>query len=69
MPDSLCSRFNDIEEKDFLVIATLLDPRYKDKFFSSGLSRQYGKTLLMDEYLHTKEEIEVSQSYVKRGRG
>ena len=38
MLDSLRSRFNDIEEKDFLVIATLLDPRYKDKFFSSGLS-------------------------------
>ena len=61
MLDSLRSRFNDIEEKDFLVIATLLDPRYKDKFFSSGLSRQYGKTLLVDEYLHTKEEIEVSE--------
>ena len=75
MLDSLRSRFNDIEEKDFLVIATLLDPRYKDKFFSSGLSRQYGKTLLVDEYLHTKEEIEVSEpaaksrSCVRRGRG
>jgi len=35
MFDSLCSRFDDIEDKDFLVLATLLYPRiprYKDKF-------------------------------------
>ena len=64
--DSLRSWFNDTDEKDFLVIATLLDPRYKDKFFSSGSSHQYGKNLLVDEYLHTKEEIEVSEPAVKR---
>ena len=33
MLDSLHSRFVDIEDKDFLLLATLLDPRYIDKFF------------------------------------
>jgi len=66
MLDSLYSRFDDIEDKDFLVLATLLDPRYKEKFFSSESSHQFGKTLLVGEYLHTKEEIEVSEPAAKR---
>ena len=59
-------RFDDIEYKDFLVLGTLLDPRYKDKFFSSGSSHLFGKTLLVGEYLHTKEVIEVSEPAAKR---
>ena len=31
MLHSLHSRFDKIEDKDFLVLATILDPRYKDK--------------------------------------
>ena len=34
MLDSLHSRFDDIGDKNFLVLATLLDPRYKDKFLA-----------------------------------
>ena len=66
MLDLLRSRFSDTEKKDFLVIATLLDPKYKHEFFSCGSSHQYGKTLLVHEYLHTKEEIEVSEPAAKR---
>ena len=66
MLDSLHSRFDDIEDKDFLVLATLLDPRYKDKFFTSGSTRQFGKRLLLNEYLHIKEEIEISEPAAKR---
>ena len=72
MLDSLHSRFDKIEDKDFLVLATILDPRYKDKLFTSGSSRQFSKTLLVGEYLRTKEEVEVSEpaakSCFRRGR-
>ena len=46
MLDSLHSRFDDIEEREFLVLATMLDPRHKNKFFSTASSRQYAKDLL-----------------------
>ena len=46
------------------MLATILDPRYKDKFFSSGSS--HSKTLLVGEYLRTKEEVEVSEPAAKR---
>jgi len=32
---SLHSRFDDVEDQEFVVLAMLLDPRYKDRFFSS----------------------------------
>ena len=32
---SLRSKFDDAEDQEFLVLAMLLDPRYKDRFFSS----------------------------------
>jgi len=63
---SLHSKFNDIEDKDFLVLATLLDPRYKDKYFSNESSHQFAKTLLVGEYLHTKEEVKVSEPAAKK---
>jgi len=66
MLDLLHSKFDDIKDKDFLVLAILLESRYKDKFFSSGSSRQFGKTLLVVKYLHTKEEIEEFKPAVKR---
>ena len=43
-----------------------------DKLFTNGSSRQFSKTLLVGEYLHTKEEVEVSEpaakSCFRRGR-
>ena len=33
MLDSLHSRFDEVEDKDFLVLATILDPRYNIKLF------------------------------------
>ena len=35
MLESLRRRFSEIEETDFLVISTMLNPQFKDKFFSS----------------------------------
>jgi len=37
---SLNDWYDGVEEKDVLAIATLLDPRFKDKFFSSAKQRQ-----------------------------
>lgn len=34
--NSLDERFGDIEDSPLLLVATLLDPRYKDKMFSSS---------------------------------
>ena len=48
-----------LKTKNFLVFAKLLDPRYKDKIFSSGSTHEFGKGLLLIEYLHIKQEIEV----------
>ena len=45
--DSLNQRFADIEDIDFLALATLLDPKYKDKFFTSSSSCQYAKEMLL----------------------
>ena len=33
MKSSLMRRFADVEENQYLTVATLLDPRFKDKFF------------------------------------
>ena len=36
MLDSLNRRYGDAESNETLVLATLLDPRFKDKFFSGA---------------------------------
>ena len=50
MLDSLNQRFADIEDIDLLALATQLDPRYNDKFFTSSSSRQYAKEMLLSEH-------------------
>ena len=61
----MLARFYNIKDKDFLVFATLLDPTYKDKTFCSGSTSQFGKRVLLNEYLHIEEEIEVSEPAAK----
>jgi hypothetical protein len=41
--NSLDERFGDIEDSPLLLVATLLDPRYKDKMFSSSQVCQKAK--------------------------
>ena len=47
MLDSLNRRFSEIEITESLVLATLLDPCFKDKFFSTVIERQNAKELLI----------------------
>ena len=46
---SLKSRFAGIEEREELCLATLLDPRFKDKFFSGNIIRATVKEILVDK--------------------
>ena len=46
---SLKLRFNRIEENKQLSLATFLDPRFKDKFFSSNIVKATIKEILLEE--------------------
>ena len=46
---SLKSRFAGIEERKELCLATLLDPRFKDNFFSGNIIRVTVREMLVDE--------------------
>jgi len=46
---SLKVHFNGIEEKKRLSLATFLDPRFKDKFFSNNIIKATIKELLLEE--------------------
>ena len=46
MLSSLNERFSEVESNEHLVLATLLDPCFKDRFFSSSNARLDAKTLL-----------------------
>ena len=49
MIKSLKSRFAGIEENRLLSIATILDPRFKDKFFASNIIKMTMKEMLEEE--------------------
>ena len=49
MLQSIERRFADVEEKEVLVLATIIDPRFKDKFFSGAVNCQNAKKMLLDE--------------------
>ena len=49
MIKSLKSRFAGVEENRLLYIATILDPRFKDKFFASNIIKTTVKEMLDEE--------------------
>jgi len=49
MIKSMKSRFAGIEENRLLSIATILDPRFKDKFFTSNIMKTTMKEMLEEE--------------------
>ena len=57
MLTSLGRRFDDIEESKLLLIATCLDPRFKDKFFSTEAKRLARKCVI-DNIVDT-DEVEL----------
>ena len=49
MVQSLKSRFAGIEDNKLLCLATLLDPRFKDKFFANNIVRASAQDMLEEE--------------------
>ena len=49
MLTSLNRRYSDVESNPNLVLATLLDPRFKDKFFSGAVERLNARELLEEK--------------------
>ena len=71
MLTSLNRRFSDIENNETLALATLLDPCFKDKFFSSIVEREDAKLLLIakvDETISNIEPPEIAEPPEKRPR-
>ena len=50
-------RFDDIEDSKLLLIATCLDPRFKDKFFSSE-AKWLARKCVIDKIVETDDEVE-----------
>ena len=47
---SLQKRFEDIEENQYTDISTLLDPSFKNKFFTGSVQRENVKMLLRENF-------------------
>ena len=63
MMQSLKSRFGGIEDSKLLCLATLLDPRFKGKFFVNNIIRASAKDMLEVELeADSAEESEVNSS-------
>ena len=48
MLSSLKRRFEDVEKHEELIIATILDPRYKDKFSATAATKEFAKQHIID---------------------
>ncbi|XP_077063451.1 zinc finger BED domain-containing protein 4-like [Siphateles boraxobius] len=66
--DAVNRRFNDVESEPLYSVATLLDPRYKDRYFTNADTLRLGKEALlaevgkMEEVLKTTSETSASDS-------
>jgi len=58
MLKSLGRRFAAIKEKKVLVMATIIDPHFKDKFFSSPAKHRNAKVMLLSEYEEVRQQSE-----------
>lgn len=72
MLDSLTRRFSKAEDTKCLVLATVLDPHYKDKAFTSAETVEKAKDWLKEEAAHdmakTVEETGEAEVPAKRQR-
>ena len=66
MLTSLTRRFVEIEETDYLTLATLLDPRFKDKSFSNAAFRENAIHLLKSQYTSEVEDCQLEEPPSKR---
>ena len=66
MLTSLEERFANNEEIDFLVLGTLLDPRFKYISFSSAEFRQKAVGILKSQYTSELEDCQIEEPPSKR---
>ena len=59
MRRSLKTRFSDIEKNEKLVIATIIDPRFKDKFYTSSAVKVDVKTMVKDMITDENDTMEA----------
>ena len=62
MLTSLNCRFRDIESNETLVLATILDPCFKDKFFTSIVEREDAKMLLIEKLSEMSSHTESQET-------
>ena len=74
MLKSLRRRYGDAESNEFLVLSSILDPRFKDKCFSSGQVKTVARELLQQRFsalstpVHAGEDIDSEEPAPKRPR-
>ncbi|XP_016106049.1 uncharacterized protein [Sinocyclocheilus grahami] len=62
--EAIDKRFSTVENEPLYALSTLLDPRYKDRFFTSAESAKHGKDALakeLEEDLRTTTDDEASE--------
>ena len=57
MLQSIEIRFADVEQEELLVLVTMMDPGFKDKFFSDAVNQQNAKKILLDKCVKMREMI------------
>ena len=55
MLKSIEIQFANVEEEEVFAMATIMDPRFKDKFFSSAANCQNAMKMLLDECMRVRE--------------
>ena len=66
MLTSLNRRYSDVESNPNLVLATLLDPRFKDKFFSGAVERLNARELLEEKVTEITGKQDTREPSPKR---
>ena len=61
---SLRSRFAGVEDRKELALATILDPRFKDKFFGGNIIKVTTKEWLLEEMTNVTMHIPVDKMHL-----
>ena len=65
---TLRTRYSNVEDNEYLVLATLLDPQFKGKFFSGAIERSASKQMLEDKMKWLLQDNQSSEPLLKRPR-
>lgn len=60
LKEQIESRFSQIENNEILSVATLLDPRFKDRYFQNGAAKEAAKATVM-RLLQERQQLQLTQ--------